>query len=250
MQTAPTLREDASYTSIGIVIAISGNILISLALNIQKVAHKHLHQARKYPNGSNGQANSSSNDTTPTIGLSRQASSTIIDTTPSFAESRPLLPRISTEPLPVQGYGAAKSKKLFNLPRINFPRRQPPPEPSLPSPEAPNGALDVDHHDDDELDETSKHTESDYLRSKLWYDIRVISFSRRAHASSLQVARFHPHEYRRGRQLSKLCICSCKSSRTSGNCGPRGQLLLRASDTPRKVSQSACGVALPDCSNF
>lgn len=167
---APSLREGASYTSIGIVIAISGNVLISLALNIQKVAHKRLDDARTYPNGKNAHSSSSSSNTTPTIGLSRQPSGNLIDIDQPFPESRPLLPRISTEPTPPQGYGPGQSKKLFNLPRLVLSRSQQPIEPSSRSPEAPNGALDIDHHDDDELDENRRHTESDYLRSKLWYD--------------------------------------------------------------------------------
>lgn len=143
--------EQASYTSIGIVIAISGNILISLALNIQKVAHKHLHRASSSPRS--------------TPALSRHASAP--DNRDDFIESRPLLPRTASSPGPEQGYGATKSKRVFNFPRIRFIQKQP--TPALESPPiSPNGDIEHDR-DDDELDETAKMAESDYLRSKLWW---------------------------------------------------------------------------------
>ena len=143
-------NEDASYTSIGIVIAIIGNILISLALNIQKVAHKHLHRASNSPPA-----------------LSRHASA---PDSHDFLESRPLLPRTASSPGPEQSYGATRSKRLFNMPRIRFIQKQPAPTLETPplSPQSTHEDLEHDR-DDDELDERAQAAESDYLRSKLWW---------------------------------------------------------------------------------
>ncbi|PVF94040.1 DUF803-domain-containing protein [Serendipita vermifera] len=152
------------YTSIGIAIAISGNILISLALNIQKVAHKHLHEARS---ATNTPGNVTTGSTTPNgLPLSRTASITPISSQHDFLESRPLLPRTASSPVAPQGYGAVKSKKLFNIPRI-FKRSSQAHAP-ITSPRSANGELEYEHDDTDELDE-GKATESDYLRSKLWW---------------------------------------------------------------------------------
>jgi hypothetical protein len=54
------LPELTTATFIGIVVAISGNILISLALNLQKLAHKHIEArtlARQKPSRQNGKNN-------------------------------------------------------------------------------------------------------------------------------------------------------------------------------------------------
>lgn len=141
-------EEGSLYTSIGIGIAITGNVLISLALNIQKVAHKHLHDARR-------------TSSTSTPNLSRQASNSLINQD----ESRPLLPRTSTPSPQLYGAAATKPKKF---PRITiFQKVSTTPDNSLLSPQAANGELDHEHDDDDELHEANG-TESDYLRSKLW----------------------------------------------------------------------------------
>lgn len=140
--------EGSLYTSIGIGIAIGGNVLISLALNIQKFAHKQLHDAKR-ANASNG----STRPSTP--------NNQVTD------ESRPLLPRTnsaSSASAAVQIYGtsAPKSKRF---PRITiFQKTTTAPDNSFLSPQAANGDLD----DDDELHEANG-TESDYLRSKLWW---------------------------------------------------------------------------------
>lgn len=139
--------EGSLYTSIGIAIAISGNVLISLALNIQKVAHNQLHRAR------------TSEHSSPNS-LSRQPSDTIITIDD---ESRPLLPRSSSSS--VNQYGATKPKKFWNLPKIAVLQKSHTiDDNAFLSPQAANGELD----DDDELHE-AQGTESDYLRSKLWY---------------------------------------------------------------------------------
>ncbi|KAG8774533.1 hypothetical protein FRB91_011375 [Serendipita sp. 411] len=192
----PQYQGPSSYTSIGILIAIAGNVLISLALNLQKVAHKHLHDAAnatrktKKSGRSTTAHNQGTSPSTPSHpnGISTppnptRSSSTLNtispeDTLPQHnaaLESRPLLPRTASSPVPLQNYGALKSKKLFNLPRINVFRRPLPP--SLQSPISENGLLHEEeeeedgHDEDDELDESMAGggAETDYLRSKLWY---------------------------------------------------------------------------------
>ncbi|KAG9052998.1 hypothetical protein FS842_008916 [Serendipita sp. 407] len=192
----PQYQGPSSYTSIGILIAIAGNVLISLALNLQKVAHKHLHDAAnatrktKKSGRSTTAHNQGTSPSTPSHpnGISTppnptRSSSTLNtispeDTLPQHnaaLESRPLLPRTASSPVPLQNYGALKSKKLFNLPRINVFRRPLPP--SLQSPISENGLLHEEeeeedgHDEDDELDESMAGggAETDYLRSKLWW---------------------------------------------------------------------------------
>ncbi|KAG8836228.1 hypothetical protein FRC17_008964 [Serendipita sp. 399] len=190
----------SSYTSIGILIAIAGNVLISLALNLQKVAHKHLHDAatararqgnRKQKNSS--QRTTAANGTQPhTNGdsaashLSRSSSTLYTATADDpqlnhpILESQPLLPRTASAPTPLQDYGALKSKKLFNIPRINIFRMPLPPshpQSVLQSPMSPISESGILHEEDehegdgDELDESTAAmgTESGYLRSKLWW---------------------------------------------------------------------------------
>jgi magnesium transporter len=162
-----TDEEGASYTSIGIGIAISGNILISLALNIQKVAHKHVHEARVAASNHNAANTTGSNTPTNGVAISRTASITPPSGHHDFLESRPLLPRTASSPVPAQGYGATKSKTIFNIPRIFKRNSGTQSHDPITSPRSANGELEYEHDDTDELDE-AKATESDYLRSKLW----------------------------------------------------------------------------------
>lgn len=144
----------STYTSVGIGIAIAGNVLISLALNIQKRAHRDITDRR------HGQSPTLSGTSSPT----RQAPSSLRlildDDHHELAEQRPLLPTSSSSS---RLYGAATAKSS------SFTRTR-----SIPHlPQAANGDRghepEHDDDDDDELDEGSKGTESDYLRSKLWH---------------------------------------------------------------------------------
>jgi magnesium transporter len=145
-----SLREGTSYTSIGIVIAISGNILISLALNIQKRAHAQVSDSR-----------TATPNRTPA--LSRQASANNGPNIPHYdlADTRPLLPTSTSSPRPA--YGSTKALSFFGLRKASSRVS----EPSTLSPTAES----VHDQDDDELEEVSPGTETDYLRSKLWYTL-------------------------------------------------------------------------------
>jgi magnesium transporter len=172
-------EEGSLYTSIGIAIAISGNVLISLALNIQKVAHNQLHRARQ-----------TSGDSSSPNTLS---SENILDNDES---RRPLLPRSSTPSVNHYGAANANGKKFWSLPKLTT---LPKPH-SIPvlSPQVANGDLD----DDDELHE-AQGTESDYLKSKLWYPIYPVS---QYILTRHKVARFLSHERWRDWQFPLVCL--------------------------------------------
>ena len=146
--------EGSLYTSIGIAIAITGNVLISLALNIQKVAHNQLHRAKSSEHSSSSPNSLNSNNSS-----NRQPSDAIIIND----ESRPLLPRSSSSSLAAAPN--TNAKKFWSLPKIaTLHKSHSVTEDSYFSPQAANGDLE----DDDELHE-AQGTESDYLKSKLWY---------------------------------------------------------------------------------
>jgi magnesium transporter len=175
-------EEGSLYTSIGIAIAISGNILISLALNIQKVAHNQLHRARR-----------TSEHSSPNT-LSRQSSDNIIED-----ESRPLLPRSSSPSVNQYGAAVPNGKKFWTLPKIaTLQKSHSISEDPFLSPRVANGDLD----DDDELHEANG-TESDYLRSKLWYIHITHLYTPHSHLT--KVARFLSHERWRDWQFPIVC---------------------------------------------
>jgi len=140
--------EGASYTSIGIVIAISGNVLISLALNIQKRAHGQVHDSK-----------TASPNRTPTLSRHPSSNNTPNNHHYDLADTRPLLPTSTSSPR--AAYGTTKSISFFGF-------RKPSSRSSEPSILSPTTET-VHDQDDDELDEVAASTETDYLRSKLWY---------------------------------------------------------------------------------
>ena len=148
-----------SYTSIGIVIAISGNVLISLALNIQKRAHALVNDSR-----------TASPNRTPTLSRQPSSNNPTNNTLYDLADTRPLLPTATSSPRPAYGT-TKKSISFFGL-RNASSRAS---EPSTLSPTAENGEI-IHDQDDDELDEVAAGTETDYLRSKLWYSPLMCPF--------------------------------------------------------------------------
>lgn len=181
---------------IGIVVAICGNVLISLALNCQKLAHRRLDEQRQQQLFYGSGSHTSSSTETP-VNLSRTNTNVglnVSGTHDSYGEERrPLLAsnRGHSVLITPHGYGTAKdhvpqsmksgvlvglAKLRSHLPSKLAARGAIPDEVLSPvieryprelsnEAETPEEALLVD---DDELDETPR-AESDYLRSKLWY---------------------------------------------------------------------------------
>jgi len=240
---ADSLPDDPITASfIGITVAISGNVLISLALNCQKLAHRRLDEQRQQQLFYGSSSYTSSSTETPVnlsrtnsnLGLNGNGNSGTHDT--YSEERRPLLGPNRGHSMPVTSYeyGTAKdhlphtmkNKVLLSLAKLRsysaskLPGRGPLPDDVL-SPvieqyprelsDEPE-ATEEDHLvDDDELNETPR-AESDYLRSKLWcVHLYVAKLTVLLFLISFRdkVVRFHPHEYWRNRQLPIVCVCTC-----------------------------------------
>ncbi|KAH9843962.1 DUF803-domain-containing protein [Rhodofomes roseus] len=86
----PSLPQISRGTFAGIVVAISGNVVISLALNCQKLAHKRLEEERA-AHGDELQSRGTSGQNTPTTTLGSY--------TPSPQPGTPAIAVVETEPL-------------------------------------------------------------------------------------------------------------------------------------------------------
>ena len=238
---ADSLPNDPKTASfIGITVAICGNVLISLALNCQKLAHRRLDEQRQQQLFYGSSSHPSSSTETPVnisrtnsdIGLSGNGA---IGTSRS-EERRPLLgpSRGLSMPVTSHEYGTVKdhlpqtmkNKVLLTLTRLRpysaskSPARGPIPDDVLSpvieqypreTPDELEATEDDSSTDDDELNEKPR-AESDYLRSKLWcVRFCVTKLITCLFALSLRnkVVRFHSYEYRRVWQLPVLCICAC-----------------------------------------
>ena len=192
---ADSLPDDPQTQSfIGIIVAISGNVLISLALNCQKLAHRRLDEQRQQQLFYGSSSHSSSSTDTP-VNLSRTNSNVVLNVSGTHdtygEERRPLLGpnRGHSMLITPHEYGTAKdhlpqsmkNKVLLGLAKLRSQASKPTVRGAMPDevlspvieqyprelsnePETPEEAHLVD---DDELDETPR-AESDYLRSKLW----------------------------------------------------------------------------------
>ena len=241
-----SLPDDAQTKSfIGIIVAISGNVLISLALNCQKLAHRRLDEQRQQQLFYGSSSYNSSSTQTP-VNLSRTNSNVGLNvsghsgTHDSYGEERrPLLGpnRGHSVLITTQKYGTAddhlpqsmKNRVLLGLAKLRSRARGAMPDEVL-SPVVEQypretsdeeGAPEEDRSvDDDELDETPR-AESDYLRSKLWcVHLYVTKLGTRLFAPSLRdkVDRICLNEHRRIWQLSVICVCTCICGSPSWDC--------------------------------
>jgi hypothetical protein len=241
-----SLPDDPQTKSfIGIIVAISGNVLISLALNCQKLAHRRLDEQRQQQFFYGSSSNPSSSTETP-VNLSRTNSNVGLHvsdqsgTHDSYGEERrPLLGpnRGHSMLITSHQYGTAKDhvpqsmkkRMLLGLAKLRPTARGAKPDEVL-SPvveqyprELSNEAETPEEDrsvDDDELDETPR-AESDYLRSKLWYvHLCVTELDTRLSAPSLRdkVDRIRSYEHRRIRQLPVVCVCTCICGSSSWDC--------------------------------
>jgi hypothetical protein len=189
---ADPLPDSKTASFIGITVAISGNVLISLALNCQKLAHRRLDEQRQQQLFYGSSSHSSISSATP-VNLSRTNSNVGLNGTGHAThdshcdERRPLLEpnRGISMPVTPHEYGTAKDhlqqsmkgKVLLGLAMLRPHKASPeqgPRHDEVLSPvieQYPREQIEEseDDHlvDDDELNETPR-AESDYLRSKLW----------------------------------------------------------------------------------
>lgn len=243
---ADSLPDDPKIASfIGITVAISGNVLISLALNCQKLAHGRLAEQRQQQLFYGSSSRSSSSTETPinlsrtnsNLGLNGNGNTGTHDT--GDEERRPLLGPNRGHSMPVTSYEygtvkdhfpqAMKNKVLFGLAKLRLHSALKPPTrgddlfspviEQYPRETSEDPEVTEEDHlvDDDELNETPR-AESDYLRSKLWCVYQYIAkLIARLLLFSLydKVVRFYSYEYRRIRQLPivclRTCICGCSS---------------------------------------
>jgi magnesium transporter len=176
-------------TAIGISVAIAGNILISFALNLQKLAHARLERARaehrSAPELIEEERNANPDGGLDTVvelemDLPPEVEREARVWNPSFSETSSLVPRLETEPLiplplttnaelqpSFQTYGA-----LFpnlgdgNVRAVNDSPRQR--KHKVTKPSGTRGA--VQHGRQPKRHESNiEGQESEYLKSKLWY---------------------------------------------------------------------------------
>lgn len=178
------LPELDKRTVIGISVAIAGNILISLALNLQKLSHKKL--AAAHAELSNPQQERVGTVRLPApmervreLSYEDREEDTVegeLDTIrgprlDSFEpESEPLLPRVSTH----GSTGRTTTKKHASLLRFFFPAkgshpvRQLPATPRRQTPVRPPLMSRTNSNNTTSSSVVSSGNESDYLKSKLW----------------------------------------------------------------------------------
>lgn len=192
-------------TFIGIVVAITGNVLISLALNLQKLAHKRIEAktlARQKPSRQNGKVDDGPSkgrrERTSEGGSLDQNDENRLQRHPeensrnnNTAETQSLLSFLNTSSSPILEYGATLHEQHNFSER---PSSTPSNKTTLASQRLPSAADDVQSHDIatlpvDTLSEESalnqqastqklsmervdlveESNETEYLRSKLWW---------------------------------------------------------------------------------
>ena len=173
----------STSTAAGIGVAIAGNILISLALNCQKLAHRRLEHEREHaanalrplkPTHSNGHAldgpSSSSDDVTPTSSPLPVA---------AVLETEPLLPQAdgadAESPRPGRSWFFFRRKTFRNQARDAERSHLASTHALMPVevvPVRPDGS--GLHGDGKQKQAGQDAAESDYLRSKLWCAISTL----------------------------------------------------------------------------
>ena len=180
------LPELDKRTVIGVSVAIAGNILISLALNLQKLSHKRLAAAHAEPPKLQQERVDAMRLPNPPMGRVRELSNEDsedamggeLDTIrspqldPLEPELEPLLPRVSTH----GSTGRVATKKRASLLRFFFPAESPHPArqsaipvtPRRQTPTRPPLMSRASSNNTTSSSVVSNRNESDYLKSKLW----------------------------------------------------------------------------------
>jgi len=177
---------------IGVSVAIAGNILISLALNLQKLSHRRRDLAATQAEGQKPQQDRPDALRLPNPPMERVRELSYEDREDRWPdvvegelntirsprlealehESEPLLPRVSTH----GSTGRVSTKEHASLLRLFFPAkprssRQPPSTPATPRRQASTRPLPMSRTNSDATTSSSvvsNGNEGDYLKSKLW----------------------------------------------------------------------------------
>ncbi|KIY72948.1 DUF803-domain-containing protein [Cylindrobasidium torrendii FP15055 ss-10] len=153
-------------TVIGITVAIVGNVLISLALNIQKLAHNRLDEEKT---GSGHTTKSPSLNENDEMALEETDSDELSDHTVTLiarraSQSEPLLPTQAVQ----QQYGSTEPSSPSGFSR--FFKRQNVRETAISVDVISPGASNARRKSsEDELSRSSDENETAYLKSKLWW---------------------------------------------------------------------------------
>lgn len=241
--TIPGLPNLSRATVAGIAVAISGNVLISLALNCQKLAHLRLERARElkrvHRTGSGSPKQNGrrlgpgvkgrtiqeaheaewENELTPTnggrpeAGYSQGAES---GSASAASETQPLLLRTAEEDTV---YVSRKASPISRLTR--WAKRA---DHAHAASVHPTMAVDVltvrptnGHTPSEDDKEEEEANEGAYLKSKLWYVLPKYVAAPLNHVMRIEVAWLYAHDCRRNGQFYFLCVCACIHCRATGN---------------------------------
>jgi hypothetical protein len=216
-----------TQTVIGIAVAISGNVLISLALNLQKLAHKRVDVLKNRYSNANGQMRPllptrRSQSTGPSLNEHDGDSDTVAEhpTPPHqrspLLESQPLLP--VDRPINYTSRGPEfESRNSEFFMRIFQSKQHSRRNKRLSVHIIPEDETlrESDSQKSDE-DEDDRSNETAYLKSKLWY-VFILTTSTLP-TISFQVDWLFLNECRRARELYILRVCPCIRSGSTGNC--------------------------------
>jgi len=184
------LPELEKRTVIGVFVAIAGNVLISLALNLQKLAHRRRDLAAAQAVGQKSQQDAADAVRLPNPPMERVRELSYEDEEERWpdgveeeldtirsprlealqSESEPLLPRVSSH----GSTGRTATKKRASFFRLFLPAnsvRQPPATPATPRRQAhvrPPPMSRANSATTTSSSVTSNENEIDYLKSKLW----------------------------------------------------------------------------------
>ena len=184
------LPEIDKRTVIGVSVAIAGNILISLALNLQKLSHRQRDLAAAHAEAQKSQHDRVDTTRLPNPPMERVRELSCEDREEDFddiaggeldtirrprfdafeTESEPLLPRVSSH----GSTGRITTGKRASLLRFFFPAkspypaRQPPATPRRQTPPRPPSMSRTSSNTTTSSSAVSNGKESDYLKSKLW----------------------------------------------------------------------------------
>ena len=176
------LPELDKRTVIGVSVAIAGNILISLALNLQKLAHRQRDFTAAQAEGQKPQEDALRLPNPPMERVRELSYEDRDDGWPDAVEgeldtirgprlealqpeSEPLLPRVSSH----GSTGRITTKKRVSLFRLFLPAR--PPHPPRPPPATPARPVQMSRGNSTTSTSSSvvsNGNESDYLKSRLW----------------------------------------------------------------------------------
>jgi hypothetical protein len=225
-QDMDDLPKLTTRTFVGIVVAISGNVLISLALNLQKLAHKRA-ETNKLPAHStlsNGRIHRISegpsldeNDEDRECHLSEDVFLT--SGPPANSELQPL---VST-PRAERDYGSASPNPhearrplIFRLPfRLKKSKKAPLIPPA--TREADPHGQSTQREPPQEFVEEDRN-EGEYLKSKLWYKTYYLSNPYPTNCQLLQVVRLSVNERWRNGQFHFIRIRACLRRSTFRHC--------------------------------